>query len=253
MARRPSSTAGLIKVRCPNASCRKVLAVKHEMAGRKAKCPLCGQTMSIPKKAKAKAVPEGAVKARPPAQAPEAPSAAGEKSAARAAPADEGAAPSPGKEGPAETEAPVTAPEAPSASEKAPEPAEDARHPATEEPAPAPAPAEPAPKPRADRRAPPASSYMVEGGTPRVVGPMGYDLNPEFQRRCHELVDTGEKELTVDLSDVMYISSSHIGVLAELAVRATKEDRKLTIRAGAKATKVLKFAGLDRMGRLEEA
>ena len=33
MARNASQTAGLVKVRCPNPACKKILAVKTEMGG----------------------------------------------------------------------------------------------------------------------------------------------------------------------------------------------------------------------------
>ncbi|MHC4200488.1 MAG: hypothetical protein ACYSU0_10895, partial [Planctomycetota bacterium] len=38
-----------IKVRCPNPACKKVLAVKASLAGKKGRCPMCGQAMTIPK------------------------------------------------------------------------------------------------------------------------------------------------------------------------------------------------------------
>ena len=37
-----------IRLRCPNAACRKNLSVREEHAGKKAKCPACGQVMVVP-------------------------------------------------------------------------------------------------------------------------------------------------------------------------------------------------------------
>src|SRR4029077_11132262 len=38
----------MIKVRCPNAACGKLAAVKEEFAGKRAQCPACGTIMPIP-------------------------------------------------------------------------------------------------------------------------------------------------------------------------------------------------------------
>jgi len=38
----------MIKVKCPNAACGKVAAVKEEFAGKRAKCPACGTIIDIP-------------------------------------------------------------------------------------------------------------------------------------------------------------------------------------------------------------
>jgi hypothetical protein len=37
-----------IRFKCPNAKCQKVLVVKDELAGKRAKCPICKQSVSIP-------------------------------------------------------------------------------------------------------------------------------------------------------------------------------------------------------------
>src|SRR3954454_16029724 len=37
-----------ISYRCENAACRKALRVKDEAAGKKVKCPGCGQSMLVP-------------------------------------------------------------------------------------------------------------------------------------------------------------------------------------------------------------
>src|SRR6266849_3190661 len=37
-----------IQVKCPNASCAKVLTVQEDFAGKKGKCPACGSELMIP-------------------------------------------------------------------------------------------------------------------------------------------------------------------------------------------------------------
>jgi anti-anti-sigma factor len=93
--------------------------------------------------------------------------------------------------------------------------------------------------------------YRIEGGTLSVVGAVGYDLNPEFRQKCDELLASGEKELMLDLSSVLYLSSSHIGVLANLATRAIGEGKKIRLRVTGKVARVLKFAGFDQLGEMQ--
>src|SRR5262245_9756867 len=37
-----------IRFKCPNAKCQKVLTVKDELAGKRARCPICKQSVNIP-------------------------------------------------------------------------------------------------------------------------------------------------------------------------------------------------------------
>lgn len=107
----------------------------------------------------------------------------------------------------------------------------------------------PAPERATSRAA--ESGYLIEGGTLRVVGAVGYDLNPEFRDKCDELLASGKKELRLDLSSVLYLSSSHIGVLASLATRAIREGKKVKLRVTGKVARVLRFAGLDQLVEME--
>jgi anti-anti-sigma factor len=95
------------------------------------------------------------------------------------------------------------------------------------------------------------TGYELLGGQLRVVGAIGYDLNTGFRDKCDQLLASGEKELLVDLSQVLYLSSSHIGVIARLATDAMGQDRKVTVRVTGKVARVLKFAGIDRLVELE--
>ncbi len=53
----------MIKVRCPNAACRKVHAVHPQFAGRRGKCPDCGAVVSVPAAPKSVAAPTPAAAA----------------------------------------------------------------------------------------------------------------------------------------------------------------------------------------------
>jgi len=95
------------------------------------------------------------------------------------------------------------------------------------------------------------TGYELLGGQLRVVGAIGYDLNTGFRDKCDALLASGEKELVVDLSQVLYLSSSHIGVIARLATDAMAQDRKVKVRVNNKVARVLKFAGIERLAEIE--
>jgi anti-anti-sigma factor len=96
------------------------------------------------------------------------------------------------------------------------------------------------------------TGYELLGGQLRVVGAIGYDLNTGFRDKCDQLLASGEKELLVDLSQVLYLSSSHIGVIARLATDAMGQGKKVALRVTGKVARVLKFAGIDRLVELED-
>jgi len=304
MARKASQTAGLIKVRCPNQACGKILAVKAAMGGKKARCPLCGQTMAIPKMT-GPAAKKPSKKKPVPATPPPAPEEQTAPPAPPTPPEEEAVAPKEEpmeepKEEPQEKKAEAPQPsEQPQrqekTEEKVPPPdgevaaaasAQTQEEKKAEEPAPAeetpPPPAEPKPEaaaPELPPSRPGAESVMVGapspkghptprtlarvakeaaetgyeliGGQLRVVGAIGYDLNTGFRDKCDELLASGEKELLLDLSQVLYLSSSHIGVIAGLATGAMAQDRKVKVRVTGKVARVLKFAGIDRLVELE--
>ncbi len=287
MARKTSQTAGLIKVRCPNPACRKVLAVKAAMGGKKARCPLCGQTMAIPKVAAPAAKPAAKPDAKPAAApapkekpGPSAPPEKPEESAAppELPPTEEAPPEPPSTEEAPPKETPPSEPGRPEEKEPAPppelepepepEPAPEPE-PSPEGPGPALAPMRPGaepvmvgapslkghPTPRTLARVAKESAetgYELLGGQLRVVGAIGYDLNTGFRDKCDQLLASGEENLLLDLSQVLYLSSSHIGVIARLATDAMGQGKKVSLRVTGKVARVLKFAGIDRLVKVED-
>jgi len=261
---------GMIKVRCPNPACKKVLAVKAELGGKKGRCPLCGQIMSIP------APPAGGgsktiVGLAPPSPAPGTPAEKPRSLDVAASPAPpsppstEPAAPSPppaaaGPEGgvagaPAAQTAEGAATSPPEAPAVAP-PRQEA--PSPEAPASKVQVGEPQPKGRPTPRTLARISGEVEetrceiaGGRLTVSGPLGYELNREFRLKCEALMDSPEQALLIDLSKVPYLSSVHLGVIAPLFSRARESGKELALRADARVARVLRLAGFDKLGRIE--
>jgi anti-anti-sigma factor len=93
--------------------------------------------------------------------------------------------------------------------------------------------------------------YELSGGVLRISGPIGYDLHPEFAPRCRELLQCPEQEILLDLSGVAYLSSTYLGVLAPLYLKATDAGKVLTIRVQNKVGRVFRLAGFDRLGKFE--
>jgi anti-anti-sigma factor len=92
--------------------------------------------------------------------------------------------------------------------------------------------------------------FEREGAVLRVAGSIGYDLNEEFRDRCEELLSSEGSELTLDLSGVEYLSSTQIGVIADVLARAKRAEKSATLRAAPKVARILKLAGLDRLGQI---
>jgi anti-anti-sigma factor len=94
--------------------------------------------------------------------------------------------------------------------------------------------------------------YEIVGGVLKVAGPVGYDLDSRFADYCEQLLKSAGADLVVDLSEVSYLSSTYLGVIAPLFPRAADAGKTVLVRANAKVARVLRLAGFDRLGRLEE-
>jgi anti-anti-sigma factor len=92
----------------------------------------------------------------------------------------------------------------------------------------------------------------LSGGVLTVAGPVGYDLDDKFAGHCEELLQSTEKDLVLDLSGVSYLSSTYLGVIAPLYPRVTEMGKTLLLKAQGKVARVLRMAGFDRLGKVEE-
>lgn len=254
----PEDAAGTIKVRCPK--CLKALLVKAEFAGRNVRCPLCSQAMAVPAEPEAPAGPEGHISPEEAerlrmivltSESPEEKADAMRRlTEARIEPpaarqGQEGAPSGPPAPAEAEREA------GPEEKGKAPEPPGPPGEPKVEVGASEPAPHHEARTRRrvAEEEGEPA--YELSGGTLRVAGEIGYDLNPVFRARCRQLLEADEKELSLDLSKVFYLSSAHLGVLEEILTEAKKIGKTVSIRASDKAARTLRLAGFEPLAPIE--
>lgn len=263
-----------IRVRCPNPACKKVLAVKASMGGKKGKCPFCGQVMTIPVPPPAPAAkppapvekPEEKPAPPPPAEKPKEeapPKPQPEPSGTRAAPppssgpqAAQGPPPRPEEQlapgPPRGQEAAGVAPATPQQSappERVPAPPEE------KVAAPAEAPAAPQPPP-APIVLPEAlrQRYELSPGLLRVKEPFPYELDPDFRALCNQLLESaGEApEILLDLSAVPYLSSTYLGVIAPVLGMAKQVGKTARVRLKARVAKIFRLAGLDSLGVIEE-
>lgn len=257
--KKPKDAAGKIRVRCPK--CRKALQVKEEFAGRKVRCPLCSHVMAVPKAPPRAAEPEApagpgghispeeAERLRMIVLTSESPEEKADAmrrlTEARIEPPAEAGAPS-------EPPAPVEAEREAGPEEKeAPEPPAPPAKPEVEVGAPEPAPRREA---RTDSRVAEEEGepvYELSGGTLRVAGQIGYDLNPVFRARCRQLLEADGKKLSLDLSKVFYLSSAHLGVIQEILTEAKEIGKTVSIRASDKAARTLRLAGFEPLAPIE--
>jgi anti-anti-sigma regulatory factor len=95
------------------------------------------------------------------------------------------------------------------------------------------------------------SKCEVRGSQLVATGDFPTDVDTSFDGACRQLLAGPAKELVADLSRVGYMSSTYIGLLAELALDARNAGKTLKIVAGPKLASVLKEAGLDAAAEIE--
>jgi anti-anti-sigma regulatory factor len=93
----------------------------------------------------------------------------------------------------------------------------------------------------------------VRGGRLTAFGDLSTDVDTSFDGACQQLLADPARELVVDLTRVSSLSSTYVGLIAELALGAGKSGRKLRIVAAARVFALLRDAGLGSVAGLEEA
>jgi anti-anti-sigma regulatory factor len=97
-----------------------------------------------------------------------------------------------------------------------------------------------------------APSCELEGGRLRASGDFSRDADTAFDQACQKILEARERELLADLVGVERMSSTYVGLLAELCLGARERGKKLIIRAGPKLAATLREAGLGTAADLEE-
>ena len=95
------------------------------------------------------------------------------------------------------------------------------------------------------------AEFVREGSRLSVKGELRPDDETRYPEELSSLVNSGQFSLELDLTELDYVNSSYIGATS-LAILMAKQSRKeLTVIAGPKVARVLKFAGIDRLVELE--
>ena len=91
------------------------------------------------------------------------------------------------------------------------------------------------------------SSIVIEGHTLTVHGELGPENEQAFQDALDELLTVDAEQYVIDVSEVRYVSSAYVGLIALLIVEARKKRRPVTVLASPKAARLLELGGLDRL------
>ena len=93
----------------------------------------------------------------------------------------------------------------------------------------------------------------VRGSRLTAFGDLSTDVDTSFDGACQQLLADPAREPVVDLTRVSSLSSTYVGLIAELALSAGKSGRKLKVVAGPRVFSLLRDAGLGSVAALEEA
>ena len=88
----------------------------------------------------------------------------------------------------------------------------------------------------------------------RVGGELDLAVAPELRDTLHRMIEEGERQLVLDLSDATFIDSTTIGTLLSALKRARAEEGSLEIVCtNENVLKTFEFAGLDQMFRFHSS
>lgn len=72
--------------------------------------------------------------------------------------------------------------------------------------------------------------FLVEKGVLRASGDMYWEFLEEFDAACRKVLETRRSRIEVDLTAVNFISSSFLGCLGSLVMKAARLKKRLTLR-----------------------
>ena len=92
----------------------------------------------------------------------------------------------------------------------------------------------------------------IDGGTVTLQGNLGTQEIPVLQQTLDQLDRDGHKDITIDLVNVDYLSSSYLGIIARAAADAEKRGGTLRLIVIGQVLRLIKLAGLDKVVALEK-
>ena len=96
------------------------------------------------------------------------------------------------------------------------------------------------------------ASFTILDNTLKVSGEINLGDGHLLDKAVANLLATDEKELVLDLSQVKYMNSSCVRIVAEALVKAGKRGARLTVRAKRRVLRLFELVGIDQLGAFEQ-
>jgi len=87
--------------------------------------------------------------------------------------------------------------------------------------------------------------FTVDGQTLKGSGALDTRHIAEFDSAARELVDSTDTDVTVDFTEVQYMTSAFLGLLMSLRSELAEQKRGIVMRASPTVKNLLRMTGLD--------
>lgn len=93
--------------------------------------------------------------------------------------------------------------------------------------------------------------FAVSKGVLRVKGDLCWENLKDFEQACGKLLASRAGRLTLDLTEVNFISSAYVGCLGNLALQAARRRRRLALTASRDASWLFEFMDIAMVMELD--
>lgn len=97
----------------------------------------------------------------------------------------------------------------------------------------------------------PGFPFKVDGNRLIASKELHPDQVREFNASCQSLLEGDQDFIVVDLSDVRFVYSSYVGILSDLATRASERGKRLHLKIGDKIAWIFEMSGLGDKANIE--
>jgi anti-anti-sigma factor len=98
-----------------------------------------------------------------------------------------------------------------------------------------------------------ASGFEITGDVLKVSGEIGLTEERSFELAVKDLMIVDHGRCVIDLTDVTYMNSSSIRIVAEALARANKRGVEIKVIAPKKVLRLFELVGVDKLGTFIEA
>lgn len=93
----------------------------------------------------------------------------------------------------------------------------------------------------------PKKSVDVTGGVLTTYADLDQHMTDEFEQACIQLIDSGVRDLVIDLSQIDFVSSSCFGLILALQVKSISREKELSLKVKQDLVSVLDLLGVRSM------